>query len=178
MAQQKPVGSRKSASQQLRSQQPPSTGEAAQDAEIAGRADAAGASEAPEDAGRTSRQADDFPIVGLGASAGGIEALQQFFEALPADSGMAFLVVLHLAPEHSSMLADVLARHTAIAVQEARHGVPVQPDHVYVIPPGAYLTIRGRQLQLRESDQADVPRVPSTHCSARWRTSWTSGRSA
>ena len=61
----------------------------------------------------------NFPILGLGASAGGLEALKQFFEAMPSDSGMAFLVVMHLDPDHASILPELIQRHTAMEVVAA-----------------------------------------------------------
>ncbi len=79
------------------------------------------------------------PIVGLGASAGGIGALQEFFSAMPVDSGMAFVVILHLSPHHESTLAEMFQRSTAMPVVAASDGVTVEPNSVYVIPPGRLL---------------------------------------
>lgn len=79
------------------------------------------------------------PLVGLGGSAGAIPALQEFFKAMPADSGMAFVVVMHLAPEHESTLPELLQRCTAMPVFQAVEMQPVEPDQVYVIPPGQTL---------------------------------------
>ena len=98
-----------------------------------------------------------FPIVGIGASAGGIDALQQFFPAVPADCGMAFVVVQHLDPDHKSVLAEVLARSSALPVTKIEHEMAVEAGHVYVIPPSAELTIRGGRLQLAE------PTAPRGH---------------
>lgn len=75
-----------------------------------------------------------FPIVGIGASAGGLEAFRQLLQQLPVDTGAAFVCVQHLAPTHESILAALLARSTAMPVAEARDGVRIEPDHVYVIP--------------------------------------------
>src|SRR5580693_9496456 len=77
----------------------------------------------------------DLPIVGIGASAGGVEALEQFFKAIPADHGMAFVVVTHLSPSHESMLAEILGRATRMQVFYARDGELVQPQQVHVLPP-------------------------------------------
>ena len=83
-----------------------------------------------------------FPlIVGIGASAGGLEAFRTFFEHMPPDSGMAFVIVQHLSPDHKSILAELLGKTTAMSVAEAEDGAEVWPDHVYVIPPDATLTI-------------------------------------
>ncbi|HYQ26510.1 MAG TPA: chemotaxis protein CheB, partial [Polyangiaceae bacterium] len=71
-------------------------------------------------------------VVGLGGSAGSIPALCRFFAAMPATSGLAFVVILHLAPEHESSLAEVLQQATGMPVEQARQGQEVLPDHVYV----------------------------------------------
>jgi two-component system CheB/CheR fusion protein len=77
----------------------------------------------------------------LGASAGGLEPLQEFLEHVPAASGLVFVVIQHLEPNHPSMLAELLARHTAMPVLQASDGLPLESDHVYVIAPGTLLTI-------------------------------------
>ena len=87
-------------------------------------------------------------IVGIGASAGGLEAFRSFFAAMPADSGMAFVLVQHLAPQHTSMLSELIARSTSMPVSEAADGERVQANHVYVIPPDATLRIAGGVLQV------------------------------
>jgi len=89
-----------------------------------------------------------FPVVGIGASAGGLVALQELFKELPVDTGMAFVVVQHLAPDHDSNLADILARATKMPVAVVGDEPEVEPDHVYVIPPARdMIMVRGR-LQL------------------------------
>ena len=82
-------------------------------------------------------------IVGIGASAGGLEALEQLFANVPKDCGLAFVVVQHLAPQHASMLGQLLGRHTTMPVVEAQNGVAAEADHVYVIAPGTALSISG-----------------------------------
>jgi PAS domain S-box-containing protein len=89
-----------------------------------------------------------FPIVGIGASAGGLEAYTQLLRALPADSGMAFVLVQHLAPEHESMLAEILARATAMPVTEVHDEPRVQPNCVYVIPPNRTMLLTEGHLKL------------------------------
>ena len=89
-----------------------------------------------------------FPVVGAGASAGGLEALTQFLRALPPDTGMAFVIVQHLAPTHASSLAEILSRATSMPVREVRDESPVEPNHVYVIPPGCDMVIVRGVLQL------------------------------
>ena len=88
------------------------------------------------------------PIVGLGASAGGIEALKEFFGAMPADSGMAFVIVQHLEPTHESRMAEILAKHTTMKVVQAGDGMPVQPNTVFTNPPGRALSIHDGRLVL------------------------------
>ena len=87
-------------------------------------------------------------IVGIGASAGGLEAFKTFFTHMPADSELAFVLVQHLAPDHNSLLAELVSRSTAMPVLEATHGMRVEPRHVYVIPPNATLTIADGVLQV------------------------------
>jgi two-component system CheB/CheR fusion protein len=82
-----------------------------------------------------------FPIVAIGASAGGLEACRKLLHALPADNGMAFVLVQHLDPSHDSMMVDLLAGHTSMAVLDAKDGMSIESEHVYVIPPGVYLSV-------------------------------------
>lgn len=92
--------------------------------------------------------APGVPVVGIGASAGGLEALKELFAALPADSGCAFVIALHLAPTQCSILPGLLARQTAMPVAEAGDGMRAEPDHVYILPPNKYLSIRDGVLHL------------------------------
>jgi two-component system CheB/CheR fusion protein len=89
-----------------------------------------------------------FPVVGVGASAGGLDAFTQMLHALPVDTGMAFVLVQHLAPTHTSMLTEILSRATSMSVREAQDQMPVEPNHVYVIPPGTTMAIARGVLQL------------------------------
>lgn len=104
--------------------------------------------------------APPIPVVGIGGSAGSLEALKQFFAALPADLDTAFVIIQHLDPTRESLLADLLAGCTSNLVQQAQDGMPVEAGHVYVIPPNAYLTLEGGLLRLREPPKNDVPRMP------------------
>ena len=81
------------------------------------------------------------PVVGIGASAGGLEAFRQLLENLPADTGMAYALIQHLDPKQQSMLSEILGRSTRMPVREATNGIAVRPDSVYVIPPNTTLTI-------------------------------------
>jgi len=96
-------------------------------------------------------------IVGIGASAGGLDACKTLLDALPADSGMAFIVVQHLDPTHESMLADLLAGHTHMPVQETTDGTPVERNHVYVIPPGRYLSVSGGVMRIAQAEATTQP---------------------
>jgi two-component system CheB/CheR fusion protein len=89
-----------------------------------------------------------FPIVGIGASAGGLEAFSELLHHLPEKTGMAFVLVQHLDPKHDSSLQEILARTTTIPITEVTQGVVVQPDHAYVIPANTNLTIKNGFLQL------------------------------
>jgi len=101
-----------------------------------------------------------FPIIGMGASAGGLEAFEDFFRNVPARSGMAFVLVSHLDPGHASMLAEILGRNTSLPVVEARDQMPVGPDHVYIIPPNREMTIFHGKLQLSVPGQVRGLRMP------------------
>lgn len=92
---------------------------------------------------------DQFLIVGIGASAGGIEAMRGFFHGLPETLHAAFVVVTHLSPGRESLLPEVLARLTPLTVEVAVDDVLVRPDHVYVMPPGSTIGIRGGRLSVR-----------------------------
>lgn len=89
-------------------------------------------------------------IVGLGCSAGGLEACADFFSALAPDTGMAFVVVSHLGPDHKGMLAELLQHYTSMAVRQAEDGMKLRPNSIYVIPPNADLSILQGRLQLLE----------------------------
>ena len=95
-------------------------------------------------------------VVGVGASAGGLEALQQFLTFLPANTDMAFVIIQHLAPDHKSMLADILGKYTVMPVTEVQDGIKVERNHVYMIPPKYNIEIIGDALYLREYDHAKI----------------------
>ncbi len=114
--------------------------------------------------GRQSDQAapeqTEFPVVAIGASAGGLDAFRKLFDALPADAGMAFILIQHLDPSRASLMVDLLAGHTKNIVRQASDGMPLEPGNVYVIPPGAYLSIRGGTLHLSEPQERHGARLP------------------
>jgi two-component system CheB/CheR fusion protein len=99
-------------------------------------------------------------IVGLGASAGGLEPLQQFFAGVPAGSGLAYIVVQHMDPTHKALLAELLQRATSMPVHEAVQAQYIEPDTVYVIPPDSELTVRGGALRLAPPSQTRGHRLP------------------
>jgi two-component system CheB/CheR fusion protein len=106
------------------------------------------------------KQNNGFPIVGLGASAGGLEAFERFFRHVPADTGMAFVLVSHLDPSHASILTEILQRITAMQVVEAQDQVQVMPNRVYVIPPNRDMTIFHGALQLSIPEGPHGQRMP------------------
>jgi two-component system CheB/CheR fusion protein len=85
----------------------------------------------------------DFPIVGIGSSAGGLEALQKLFSAMSPDSGLGFIIAAHLDPTQKSHMSELLSRCTKMQVVQIEKSIKVEPDHVYVIAPDQELTIRG-----------------------------------
>lgn len=101
-----------------------------------------------------------FPVVGIGASAGGLEAFFEFFEAVPAKSGAAYVLVQHLLPDGENLLVDLLSGHTTMPVHEVVDGMPVEVDHVYVIRPGRTLTLHQGRLHLGEPLQPRVNNRP------------------
>ncbi len=99
-------------------------------------------------------------VAGIGASAGGIEAISQLLAALPADLELALVVVLHLDPTHESSLVELLSRTTKLTVEVASSAAPVRPGHVYVIPPNANLTLAGGRLALVQRTASPAPHLP------------------
>jgi len=111
------------------------------------------------------RGPDDFPIVGIGASAGGLNACSKLMDALPANNGMAFILVQHLDPSHESMMVDLLAGHTSMTVRQATDGMLIERDHLYIIPPGTYLSVSNGVLHLSQPQARHGARAcPSTFC--------------
>lgn len=108
----------------------------------------------------TMQSLPDFPIIGIGCSAGGLEALGKFLTHVPAGCGMAFVVIQHLDPNHDSALPDLLQRHSSVRVVEASDGELVQPDAIYVIPPNKDLSLLHGKLHLLEPTAQRGPRLP------------------
>src|SRR6266404_963195 len=103
---------------------------------------------------------DDFLVVCLGASAGGLEALSKLFDAHPPDTGMAFVLIQHLDPTHKSMMVGLLAGHTSMKVLEAAEDMPIERDHVYVMPPGVYLSVCEGAFRLSQPRERHGARMP------------------
>ncbi len=101
-----------------------------------------------------------FPVVGIGASAGGLDACKKLVTALPAETGMAFILIQHLDPTHQSMMVDLLAGHTAMTVSQAADGMPIEREHLYVIPPGTYLSVVDGVLRLSPPQARHGARLP------------------
>lgn len=100
------------------------------------------------------------PVVGLGASAGGLEAFEQFFRHLTPDSGMAYVLISHLDPGHASMMTEILQRIAAIPIIEAKDGMVAEKDHAYIIPPNKNLAIFHGILQLSNPEAPRGQRMP------------------
>jgi two-component system, chemotaxis family, CheB/CheR fusion protein len=107
-----------------------------------------------------SRSGKTLPIVGLGASAGGLEAFEAFFTAMPADSGIAFVLVSHLDPTHVSIMPELIRKRTKMQVLQIKDGMRVQPDTVYVVPPNQDLSILNGVLQLMEQSKPRGANLP------------------
>lgn len=99
-----------------------------------------------------------FPVIGIGASAGGLQALLRFFENMPADSGMAFVVIMHLSPKHESNVDSVLQRVTGMLVSQVTKPMHIEKNHVYVIPPQKQLFMNDGYLNV-----ADIQRPRGQH---------------
>ena len=106
---------------------------------------------------------EDLLVAAIGASAGGIEAFSELLSNLPTNTGMAFVLVQHLDPTHHSLLAELLSKKTAMIVREVTDGMTVEPDHVYVIPPDATMSISGQTLKLGPREESRGARMSIDH---------------
>lgn len=102
----------------------------------------------------------DFPVVGIGASAGGLEALQEFFKRMPPEPGAAFVVVQHLSPDYKSLMNELLARHTSMIIHKVENGMKVEENHIYLIPPRMNMTIVQGTLFLSEHTAVRTLNLP------------------
>jgi len=101
----------------------------------------------------------EFPVVGIGASAGGVEAFEGLFRAMPSDTGMAFVLVTHMPRGHETTLPEIVARYTTMPAANAGHQQVIEADHVYVCPPDHVVTIQDGRLML-EARAAEIHRRP------------------
>ena len=108
----------------------------------------------------THKHKADFPIIGIGASAGGLEALEQFFGNMPNNTGMAFVVIQHLDPDHAGIMPELLQRITTMKVYQATDNLVVKPNHLYVIPPNKSMSILHGVLFLFEPIETRGLRLP------------------
>ena len=115
---------------------------------------------APQKKISSGQEQSSFPIVGIGASAGGLEALEQFLSHVPAQSNIAFVIIQHLDPTHKGIMAELLQRTTAVKVLEARDRMKVEPDHAYVIPPNKDMSILHGALYLFDPSAPRGLRLP------------------
>ncbi|MHC4105644.1 MAG: CheR family methyltransferase, partial [Planctomycetota bacterium] len=109
------------------------------------------------------KHAQDFPVVGIGASAGGLEAIEGFFSYAPPDINIGFVIIQHLAPEHKSIMASLLNKYTKMKVTEIQDGTKVEPNCVYLNPPNKDVAIMNRKLYLLAPTQARGARLPIDH---------------
>ncbi len=112
---------------------------------------------------QSNHDGDWVPVVGIGASAGGLDALLEMLAGLSDDTGLAFVVVQHLQPDHESQLAEILARATAMPVTQATDGIRAEANHIYVVPPNHEMTIRDRILHLQPRADSHHPHYPIDH---------------
>ncbi|MBN1842639.1 MAG: PAS domain-containing protein [Deltaproteobacteria bacterium] len=109
---------------------------------------------------RAREEATGFPVVGIGASAGGLEALETFFTHMPSDSNIAFVVIQHLSPRHKSIMSSILSKCTKMQVSELKDSVRIQPNRVYLNPPNKNVVIINRTLQLIDLVKTDGINLP------------------
>src|SRR3569833_2282638 len=99
----------------------------------------------------------NFYVVGIGSSAGGLDAIQELFNNIPANTGYGFVLIQHLSPDHKSLLREILTKHTTMQLFEAEDGVKVQPNCIYIIPSRKIMTIKDGMLVLKDKDVNRVP---------------------
>jgi two-component system CheB/CheR fusion protein len=117
----------------------------------------------PRKAARRAQQPVAPCVAAIGASAGGLDAIRTFLRAMPADSGIAFVVVQHLDPQHKSLAAELLGKCTVMPVTQAEEGMAVVPNHVYTNPPGSLLSINQGVLHLATANAHHERHLPIDH---------------
>ena len=101
-----------------------------------------------------------FPIIGIGASAGGLEALELFFSKMPPDTGAAFIIIQHLSPDHKTNMDAILRKHTAMRVTKIDDSMAIEQNHVYVNPPNKQVCVFNHTFQLMEQDAPGRMNLP------------------
>ncbi len=99
-------------------------------------------------------------IVGIGASAGGLEALETLFDSMPTESGLTFVLIQHLSPDFKSLMDELLSRHTKIRIHRVSEGMRVEPNAIYLIPPKKEMIISGGKLLLTDKDPSRALALP------------------
>src|SRR5262249_17012530 len=112
------------------------------------------------DSGADGKKPPNFFVVGIGASAGGLQALRSLFSRMRSDSGMAFVVILHLSPQFKTTLAELLQKEPSMAVTHVEGAVRLEPNHVYVISPNQNLMLEDGLIQAFEASSTPGARVP------------------
>ena len=102
----------------------------------------------------------DFYVVGIGASAGGLEAIEAFFSKVPADSGLAYVIVQHLSPDYKSLMPEILLKRTPLSVFTAEDGMTVEPNNIYLIPRKMNMKIFHSKLHLTEKSNLNILNLP------------------
>lgn len=101
-----------------------------------------------------------IPVVGIGASAGGLEALEKFFTNMPDNTGAAFVIIQHLAPDHKSILSELVSRYTEMAVLQIVDGMEIKPNTIYIIPPASDVSLKNDLLILSSQPLPRTLRLP------------------
>ncbi|MDB5133104.1 MAG: hypothetical protein JWR02_2853, partial [Mucilaginibacter sp.] len=101
-----------------------------------------------------------FPIIGIGGSAGSFKALERFFLHMPVDTGVAFIIIMHLDPNHTIKVSELFQKYTSMPVLQAEDNMEVEKDHVYVIPPNKDMGIHDRKLLLLNHTKSGGPQMP------------------
>ncbi len=107
-------------------------------------------------------------VVGIGASAGGLESLETLFQHMPANTGMAFVVIQHLSPDFKSMMFELLARDTSMKIHRVEDGMPIEANHVYLLPPKKEIIVIGDKLHLIDKAPGKGLALPIDRFLSRW----------
>ena len=110
-----------------------------------------------------SKSKEELYIVGIGASAGGLEAIHELFDNMPGDTGFAFVIVQHLSPDHKSLMPELLAKHSSMQIFEATNGMQVQKNCIYLMPNKSFMTIEDGKLMLTAKNKSDSPNTAIDH---------------